>query len=208
MTSPRNTHTGDTGTAGPRLVRLDEDSAETVLLREAVLEHDLPAEQLRFTGLPARTLPDADGDPDRVPYAVVIGQGELVGGAKARAACAGFGVLDLVVREGLIDSPEDAVLVRAFYLTTPWQGRGIGRAACSSPLLDRLVAGVAPYAERIVLCVDRENVPARRAYRAVGFVPTGNVVPGRSGLEDVMVRPLDTRDHFEPYTRHRRTENS
>src|SRR5699024_177791 len=46
-----------------RLVRLDEGSTETALLRRAVLEHDLPAEQLRFTGLPAQTLPDADGDP-------------------------------------------------------------------------------------------------------------------------------------------------
>lgn len=191
-----------------RLVRLDEGSTETALLRRAVLEHDLPAEQLRFTGLPAQTLPDADGDPDSIPYAVVAGQGTPTEFPKARERCAGFGVLDRVLPGSLVDAPARAVLMRAFYIRPQWQGRGLGRASCSAPLLDRLVVEIAPHADRIVLCVGKANIPAQRAYRAAGFDDTGNVVPGSAGLQDVMARLLDTRDHLEPYTRHRRTENS
>lgn len=107
-----------------RLVRLDTGSAESALLREAVLEHDLPPEQLRFTGLPVRTLPDADQDPERVPYAIVALDGALTGPDSARAACAGFGVLDRVIGSELVDAPERAVLMRAYYVTPQWQGRG------------------------------------------------------------------------------------
>lgn len=184
------------------LVRLDEDSEEAALLREATLEHDLPAEQLRFTGLPRQTLPDADGDPDRIPYAVVVGQEGLTDPTEAREVCAGFGVLDRVIRGSLIDAPEHAVLLRAFYITPEWQGRGIGRASCSAPLLDSLVVEVAPHADRIVLCVGKANIPAQRAYRAADFSTTGNVISGSAGPQDVMSRLLDTRDHFAPYTRH------
>lgn len=191
-----------------RLLRLDGDSAETALFREAVLEHDLPAEQLRFTDLPVRTLPDADGDPHRFPYAVVMGEGRPTELDRARAVCAGFGILDRSLRGSLVDAPERAVLLRAFYVTPRWQGRGVGRASCSSPLLDRLAVEVAPHAERIVLCVGQSNLPAQRVYCAAGFGFTGHVIPGKTGPEDVMSRPLDTQEHPEPRTRHRRTENS
>ncbi|GAA1079279.1 GNAT family N-acetyltransferase [Nocardiopsis metallicus] len=203
-----------------RLVRLDVESAESALLREAVLEHDLPPEQLRFTGLPVRTLPDADQDPERVPYAIVALDAALTGPDSARAACAGFGVLDRVIGSELVDAPERAVLMRAYYVTPQWQGRGVGRASCSAPLLDRLAAEVAPHAELIVLCVNQANQQAQRAYRAAGFDFTGKVVPGTAGPQDVMARPLgpptETRAHAtpepathpEPRTRYRRTENS
>ena len=206
-------------TSQVRLVRLDAESAEAALLREAVLEHDLPPEQLRFTGLPVRTLPDADRDPERFPYAIVALDGALTGPDQARAACAGFGVLDRVIRSELVDAPERAVLMRAYYVTPQWQGRGVGRASCSAPLLDQLAAEVAPHAERIVLCVNQANQPAQNAYRAAGFGFTGKVVPGSAGPQDVMARPLsppnstrapaspEPATHPEPRTRYRRTEN-
>lgn len=175
-----------------RLVRLDVESAETALLREVLLEHALPPEQLRFTGLPVRTLPDADGDPERFPYAIVALEGELADPDSARAACAGFGVLDRVIRSGLVDSPERAVLLRAYYVTPQWQGRGVGRASCSAPLLDRLAVEVAPNADEIVLCVNQANQPAQRVYKASGFDFAGRVVPGSAGPQEVMSRPLNT----------------
>ena len=190
-----------------RLVRLDEDSAEVDLLRGAVLEHALPAEQVRFTGLPVRTLPDADGDPDRFPYAIVARPEPLTVPEEARAACAGFGVLDRAVGRELADAPERAVLLRAYYVTPQWQGRGVARTSCSPPWLDRLAARIAPHADRIVLCVHQANLPAQHAYRAAGFGFTGRTVPGGVGPQDVMSRPLEIRNHPEPRTRHRRTEN-
>ncbi|WP_017588872.1 GNAT family N-acetyltransferase [Nocardiopsis ganjiahuensis] len=177
-------------TAQVRLVRLDEESAETALLREALLGHDLPPEQLRFTGLPVRTLPDADRDPERFPYAVVALEGALTDLDSARAACAGFGVLDRAIRSELVDSPERAVLLRAYYVTPQWQGRGVGRASCSAPLLDGLAEEVAPHADTIVLCVNQANQPAQRVYKASGFDFTGTVVPGSAGPQEVMARPL------------------
>ncbi|MGW5878208.1 GNAT family N-acetyltransferase [Nocardiopsis terrae] len=191
-----------------RLVRLDEETGETALLRRVLPEHRLPPEQLRFTGLPAQTLPDADSDPERFPYAVVALAGALTDPATARAACAGFGVLDRAVRSQLVDAPERAVLLRAYYVTPQWQGRGVGRTSCSPPLLDGLAVEVAPHAEEIVLCVNQSNLPAQRVYRAAGFGFTGNTVPGDAGPQDVMSRPLYTGIHPEPHPRYRRTENS
>ncbi len=189
-------------TAQVRLVRLDTDTTEAALLRTAVLEHDLPPEQLRFTGLPVRTLPDADRDPERLPYAVVALEGDLTDLSRARVACAGFGVLDRVVRSELVDSPERAVLLRAYYVTPQWQGRGVGRASCSAPLLDRLAGEAAPHAEEIVLCVNRANQTAQRVYKAAGFDFTGTVVPGNVGPQEVMARPLRTGapDAAAPYS--------
>lgn len=175
-----------------RLVRLDEESVETTLLRAAVLEHRLPADQLRFTGLPVRTLPDADGDPERFPYAIVASSEPLTGPDQARSACAGFGVLDRAVGQDLAHAPEHAVLLRAYYVTPPWQGRGVAKTSCSSPLLDRLVAEVAPHADEIVLCVHQSNLPAQSTYRAAGFAFTGITVPGGVGPQDVMGRSLNT----------------
>ncbi|MBR8742826.1 GNAT family N-acetyltransferase [Nocardiopsis sp. MG754419] len=188
------------------MVRMDRATSETTALRGALLEHDLPPDQLRFTGLPAQTLPDADGDPDRTAYAIVVGADPIHGEEDARDRCAGFGVLDTYLGASLIDAPERAVLLRAYYVTPQWQGRGVGRASCSPPLLDHLVMDVAPHAERIVLCVNLANVPAQRVYTAAGFDLTGTTVPGMAGPQHVMARPLDTRPHLEPRRRHRRTE--
>lgn len=174
-----------------RLVRLDRDTSETSALRRAVLEHDLPPEQLRFTGLPEQTLPEADDDPARTPYAVVVGEDPITGTEQARIRCAGFGILDRALRGPLVDAPERAVLLRAYYVTPQWQGKGVGRTSCSPPLLDRLAAEVAPYADEIVLCVNRINLSAQRLYSAAGFAFTGTTISGIVGPQHVMARPLD-----------------
>jgi GNAT superfamily N-acetyltransferase len=164
------------GGAQPRVVRLDRDTEESALLRAAVLRHRLAPGQTRFVGLPVMTLPIADADPDRVPFAIVVGP--VTDAAEAREHAAGFGVLDSGVglRE-LVDEPQRAVLLRAYYLTPQWQGRGVGRASCSAPLLDRLAVEVAPHAERIVLCVNQANQQAQRAL-ARGHCPS--LFPARS----------------------------
>lgn len=190
-----------------RLVPLDRATSETIDLRKASLDHDLPSEQLRFTGLPAQTLPEADADPARLPYAIVVGAATIEGERDARARCAGFGILDGNVGAALVDAPERAVLLRAYYVTPQWQGRGVGRTSCAPPLLDRSASTIAPRAEEIVLCVNRANIRAQRAYTAAGFAFTGNTVPGNAGPQYVMARPLYIEAHPEPRPRHRRMEN-
>ncbi|MBB6119239.1 GNAT family N-acetyltransferase [Nocardiopsis algeriensis] len=188
----------------PRLVRLDRDTSEAALLRQAVLRHRLAPGQTRYVALPVATLPAADADPARVPFAIVLGPAGDPG--RAREAAAGFGILDTgpYLRE-LVDTPERAVLLRAYYVTPQWQGRGIGRAACAAPLLDSLAAEVAPRAREAVLCVNEANSAARRVYEAAGYTATGRTVLGDEGPQHVMARPLTRIPDPAPP---RRTENT
>ncbi|MFE3460733.1 GNAT family N-acetyltransferase [Nocardiopsis aegyptia] len=194
---------------GLRLVRLDRTTPEIALLRQAVLRHRLAPGQSKYTGLPVATLPAADADPDRFPFAVVRTGAAPTDPATAGRACVGFGIIDRgAALVPLVDAPERAVLLRAYYVTPEWQGRGVGRAACAAPLLDLLVAGVAPTTAEIVLCVNEANRQAERVYAAAGFVPTGRRIVGSEGPQAVMSRPLSTGVHHAPLPRHERTENT
>ncbi|WP_053615158.1 N-acetyltransferase [Nocardiopsis sp. NRRL B-16309] len=194
---------------GLRLVRLDRTTPEVAHLRRAVLRHRLAPGQSRYTGLPVATLPAADADPDRFPFAVVRTGAAPTDAAAARLACVGFGIIDRgAALVPLVDAPERAVLLRAYYVTPEWQGRGVGRAACAAPLLDLLVAGVAPATAEIVLCVNEANHQAERVYAAAGFAPTGRRIVESAGPQLVMSRPLATGVHHAPLPRHERTENT
>ncbi|MCY9784900.1 GNAT family N-acetyltransferase [Nocardiopsis sp. EMB25] len=209
-----HTPTERPGTArvrGLRLVRLDRTAAEVAVLRETVLRHRLAPGQSRYTGLPVQTLPSADADPARVPFAVVRTGADAADPETAREACAGFGIVDRVGHlRDLVDTPEHAVLLRAFYVIPAWQGLGVGRTACSAPLLDLLVAGVAPRATEIVLCVNEANEVGRRTYRSAGFAPTGRThLDDLSGPQLVLSRPVRTGACHRPLPKPRpeRTEN-
>jgi GNAT superfamily N-acetyltransferase len=192
MSAGERSEPGAGGAEPVRLVRLDRATPEAGLLRETVLRHRLPPGQRGRVRLPVTTLPDADADPARTPFAVV-GPGAVADAAGARAACAGFGVLDRAVHaRDLVPDPARAVLLRAFYVTTAWQNRGVGRAVCSPPLLDRLAAQVAPGAAELVLCVDEANHAAARVYGRAGFVFTGRrFVDTAGGPQLVMSRPVE-----------------
>ncbi|WP_017588873.1 GNAT family N-acetyltransferase [Nocardiopsis ganjiahuensis] len=186
---------------GLRLVRLDRTTPEVALLREVVPRHRVAPEQRRFVAEAVHTLPRADEDPDRYPYAVVRNDVPLTDRSAALEACAGFGIIDRrpAVLRALVDDPDRAVLLRAFYVTPEHQGRGIGRAACAAPLLDLLVAAIAPRADRIVLCVTDGNEAGDRTYRAAGFTPTGRRHDaGEHGMQSVLARPVRTGYHPVP----------
>lgn len=178
------------GTPGLRLVPLDAGTPEAGLLRAAVLRHRLGPGQRRFVQEPASTLPRADADPARTPFAVVDTPEEVGDAAAARRAAAGFGIVDRgpVLRE-LTDAPQRSVLLRAFYIVPERQGRGLGRAACGPPL-DVLVAALAPEAQQVLLTVNEGNPAAERAYRAAGFTRTGRGHVGGAGPQHVLSRPL------------------
>ncbi len=186
---------------GLRLVRLDRTTPEVALLREVVPRHRVAPQQRRFVAEAVHTLPRADADPDRYPYAVVRNDVPLTDRATALEACVGFGIIDRrqPVLRALVDDPDRAVLLRAFYVTPEHQGRGIGRTACTAPLLDLMVAAIAPRADRIVLCVSDGNDAGERTYRAAGFRPTGRRHDaGEQGMQSVFARPVETGSHPVP----------
>lgn len=192
-TSTTGTSSGHCGaTPALRLVRLDHDTDETRVLRGAVVRQRVAPDQRRFVTEAVHTLPQADTDPDRIPFAVLLAGSRPRDRADALDTCAGFGIVD---RRGhlrdLVDTPGRAALLRAYYVTPEWQGRGIGRVACSAPVLDPLVAEVAPRATEIVLCVNHANEAGRRTYLAAGFAPTGrDHHGGPSGPQQILSRPV------------------
>ncbi|WP_106583930.1 GNAT family N-acetyltransferase [Murinocardiopsis flavida] len=170
--------TARTARCAPELVRLDTGSERAAGLRAAVVRLRLGPGR-HFADPAHETLPRADADPNRVPFAVV-NEGEAVG----------FGILD---RRGnlaeLTPHPERAVLLRAFYIDPARQGLGLGRAACNA--LDPIARDVAPDADTVLLTVNERNPAAIRAYLAGGFDYTGDrYLNGDMGPQFVLRRPI------------------
>lgn len=169
----------DADLAELELVRLDGKTDRVAALRAAVVKMRLGPGQ-PFADPAGETLPRADADPDRIPFAVVH-----------RGRAAGFGILD---RRGnlaeLTAVPERAVLLRAFYIDPVLQGRGLGRATCR--ILDPLVRDVAPQADTVILTVNERNPVAIRAYLAGGFAHTGrSYLGGDMGPQYILHKPVE-----------------
>lgn len=145
-------------------------------LREAVLALRPLPEQERFSATSTRTLPEADADPARTPFAVLLDDVPV-----------GFGVLDTVgYLAELVDEPSRAVLLRAFYLDAAVQGRGVGAAAARA--VRSLAAALHPGVDLVVLTVNEANPGAVRAYLRGGFVDTGaRYLGGDQGPQHVLV---------------------
>jgi len=155
---------GAAGAGSP--VRLHPLGPDDVALRAAVLRLEPAPHQLADSACARQTMPAADADPRRAPFAVLVGD-EAVG----------FGVLDRGdLLAAVVDEPERAVLLRGFYLAAAAQGRGWGRrAAAAVPALAARVWGPVAVGGPavVVLTVGAHNAAALRAYAAAGFVPTG-----------------------------------
>jgi GNAT superfamily N-acetyltransferase len=148
------------------LVVLDEDATE---LRRAVAALAPAEHQLVYSGRAAVTLPEADADPFRTPFAVVHEREAI-----------GFGVLDrspLLLALLPVD-PAQTVLLRAFYLDERFQGRGLGRVAIAG--VGRLVQDRWADVDHVTLTVNVTNVRAREAYLAAGFRDAGERYAGGS----------------------------
>jgi RimJ/RimL family protein N-acetyltransferase len=144
------------------LVATDGDAE----LRAAVLRLTPRPDQEQFSSRATETLPVAEADPFRTPFAITY-RGEAIG----------FGVLD---RKGYLDEvgadKDRAVLLRAFYLAAGWQGKGLGGAAIRAlPALARVVR---PDAGELKLTVNVRNEQAFKAYLASGFSDSGELYFG------------------------------
>ncbi|MBV2365626.1 GNAT family N-acetyltransferase [Streptomonospora nanhaiensis] len=175
-----------------RLLRLDaRGDPEVERVRAAVPRLRVAPGQRRLVTEAVETLPRADADPDRFPFAVLrahepVGFGIIErGGAVSRLA-----LLLGAASGGVVGDPRAAVLLRAFYLVPEWQNRRIGRTACAR--LDDLVRGVHPGARAVLVAVSEANRPAVRAYLAGGFAATGHrvLLSATAGPQAVLRRPL------------------
>lgn len=162
--------------AGTTIHRLDLDDAVTRARRAAVKRLRPLPEQEPYSSRAAITLPAADNDPHRTPFAV-----------EHDSRIVGFGVIDAVGHLAeLVDKPEEAALLRGFYIAARDQGRGYGRAAAR--LLPPLVRDVVPGARILVLTVHEDNLRAIRAYEAAGFATVGEYHGGAFGPERIMAK--------------------
>ncbi len=136
----------------------------TAELREAVLALAPRPEQELFSGRADQTLPAAEADPRRTPYAIVEND-----------CSAGFFVLDRTPSEA---DPSADLVLRAFFVDAAAQGRGVAKAAaCEVP---SLVRRDFPATRRVVLTVNVRNPVARAVYLAGGFCDTGELYLGGS----------------------------
>lgn len=150
------------------------------LLRAAVCGLAPRADQEQFSGRARDTLPVADQDPFRTPFAIVY-DGEAVG----------FGALDAQgYLDEIADEPRRAVLLRGFYVGARRQGRGLGGAAIRA--LPEFARKLAPEARVLMLTVNVRNDAAVRAYLAGGFVDDGRrYLGGDAGPQHILRMVLD-----------------
>jgi GNAT superfamily N-acetyltransferase len=148
-------------------------------LRAAVLGLAPRADQEEFCGRARETLPVADQDPFRTPFAIVH-DGEAVG----------FGALDVQgYADELACEPRPAVLLRGFYVGAAYQGCGFGGAAIRA--LPEAARKVRADADVLLLTVNVRNAGAVRAYLAGGFVDDGELyLGGDAGPQHILRREL------------------
>jgi RimJ/RimL family protein N-acetyltransferase len=140
-------------------------------LREAVLRLAPRPEQEEFSGRAEQTLPLAERDPARTPYAAV-----------EDGVPVAFFILDRTPPDF---DPSADLLLRAFFVDAAAQGRGVaGRAVADLPAVVRRDF---PDARTLVLSVNVRNPVARAVYLRAGFTEAGELyLGGSAGPQHVM----------------------
>ena len=148
-------------------------------LRDEVLRLAPRPEQEPFSGRADQTLPAAEADAGRTPYAIVL-DGQPVG----------FFVLDTTPSEA---DPSADLVLRAFFVDARWQGRGVAGTAVRA--LAALVRREVPTARSVVLTVNERNPVARRVYLSGGFRDGGErYLGGAAGPQHVLRLDLGNQD--------------
>ncbi len=139
---------------------------------EELIEYKLTESQLEFTSHPKEALLACETDKGRNPI-VILENGHP----------AGFFVLyqgEELTR--YTDNP-NAILLRAYSVALPFQGKGIARRSLG--LLPSFVLKNFPRVDEVVLAVNLRNEAAQRVYLRAGFKDSGRRVMGRMGEQYV-----------------------
>lgn len=132
-------------------------------IRDRVLALAPKRGQEDWSGLPVETLPAAESDPCRQPYAIVAPGGDP----------AGFFVLDTSASDA---SPPADLTLRAFFVDAAHQGRGLAGAALAA--LPSLIRSAHPRARSAALTVNCRNTLACGLYLRNGWADTGVLYHG------------------------------
>lgn len=159
-------------------VSLQRWQSLTAAEQAAVLGLAVTAQQVEYAGTVEQSVLLCQADrSDEVAGLAIVADGGV----------AGF----LLLKRGAqapVWAPAAAATVSAMRIGLAAQGMGLGSAALKA--LPAWVAGHWPDATEIVLAVDEENHPARRAYARAGFVDQGRREPGRIGWVRYLSLPV------------------
>lgn len=142
-----------------------------------------------WTGFGDQMLPAAEADPTRFPLAIVAHDGDA-------EVVVGMLTLDWGDRSRRY-AADDEIGLHGVLVDRRQRGHGYGAAALRA--LPAIVVAEHPRARAIALTVNVRNVAAIAAYRAVGFVDTGELfLGGEAGPQHVFRRSLES---FDPTDR-------
>lgn len=133
--------------------------------RESLAGFTLPPEQAKFTAFPIDCLDAAEGK-----HPIVI---------LAASEPAGFFVLHSSERVKEYTSMPKSLLLTAFSINSPYQGKGYAKAAMLK--LKSFIPIEFPEYREIVLAVNHKNIAAQKLYEKAGFLDTGNRKIGKIG---------------------------
>ena len=162
----------------PARLHLQRWQALTSEQQQAVLALHIPPEQIEFAGTMAQAVAVGEGaSPDEVASLAVLQAGVPVG----------FVVL---CRGSRLPAwaPTGAVALRAMRIDSREQGKGHGKAALA--LVEAWLGEHWPTCPLLALCVDDQNLAARRAYEVAGFTEYTEPKAGRIGLVRYLAKPL------------------
>lgn len=148
-------------------------------LNAALLQLGVSASQQAYVGQIDNLLADAASSPDAEPMAICLGS-EPVGYYRIDPHPRSVAGRDF-------DVP--ALGLRAFFIDTRWQGRGLGKLALTALLEDVIERHCD--ARLLVLTVNVSNHAAIRLYQRAGFTRSGELYHGgRAGPQHLMLRTL------------------
>ncbi|NLP52588.1 GNAT family N-acetyltransferase [Bacillus sp. RO1] len=139
---------------------------------EELLKYELTESQLTFTSHPKVALLTCETDKGRHPVVIL-----------EKVKTAGFFVLYQGEELPSYTDNPNAILLRAYSVAVPFQGRGI--AGKSLELLPEYVERNFPRVDEVVLAVNVRNEAAQRVYLRAGFKDSGRRVMGRMGEQYV-----------------------
>lgn len=145
---------------------------------EELIEYKLTESQLEFTSHPKEALLACETDKGRRPI-VILEDGQT----------AGFFVLYQGEELTRYTDNLNAILLRAYSVALPFQGKGIARR--SLELLPDFVLKNFPRVDEVVLAVNLRNEAAQRVYWRAGFKDSGRRVMGRYGEQFVYQLKVD-----------------
>ena len=146
--------------------------------QQSVLAFHISPEQIEFAGTMAQAVAVGEGaSPDEVTGLAVL-QAEMPVGFVV--LCRGSRLPEW--------APTGAAALRAMRIDSRAQGQGHGKAALA--LVETWLSEHWPVCRLLALCVDDQNLAARRAYQAAGFTEYTEPKAGRIGLVRYLSKSL------------------